>query len=199
MRRPEPSSRCDRCSTDVPSYDTVHTTIDSHPRLLCNRCFNALVAERSGVDFEHPEFAPVVLEDAAGERHAFHFRTRLGGDHVAVEAFEIQDGSPGGYQFQVLGDADADVLATFQQLFERMRRALRRRHVEDGEVGAQIVKSDEGWILRGQIEWDEEEDGRVPRLVIDGRSYTWDEVGRMLTSFEGFHVKLEVHDKSEER
>ena len=29
--------------------------------------------------------------------------------------------------------------------------------------------------------------------------YRWDDVGRMLMAFEGFQVKLEIYDKSEER
>ena len=47
--------------------------------------------------------------------------------------------------------------------------------------------------MRGDIEWDD------PLLVVDGKRYSWDQLGRMLISFEGFHVKLEVFDKSEER
>ena len=41
-------------------------------------------------------------------------------------------------------------------------------------------------------------DGRVPLLIIDGREITWDELGRMLMSFEGWQFKLTVADKSEE-
>ncbi|HLY37497.1 MAG TPA: hypothetical protein VKU61_05640 [Candidatus Binatia bacterium] len=55
-----------------------------------------MIARRAGVTFEHPDFAPLVLHDAAGTAHEFHFRTRHGGDHVAIEAFEIVDGRPGG-------------------------------------------------------------------------------------------------------
>jgi hypothetical protein len=34
--------------------------------------------------------------------------------------------------------------------------------------------------VRGKIEWDVANDGRVPLLIIDGREITWDELGRML-------------------
>jgi hypothetical protein len=80
-----------------------------------------------------------------------------------------------------------------------MHRALGRTHIEETVRGPQIAKSAEGWVVRGQIEWDDEEDGRVPRLVVDGKSYSWDEVDRMLMTFEGFRVKMEVYDRSEER
>jgi hypothetical protein len=40
---------------------------------------------------------------------------------------------------------------------------------------------------------------RRPRLVIDGRSIDWDQFGRMLMGFEGWQLKIEIYDKSEER
>jgi hypothetical protein len=53
-------------------------------------------------------------------------------------------------------------------------------------------------VVRGRIEWDQDEDGRVPLLVIDGRGITWDQFGRMLMTFEGWQFKLEILDNSEE-
>ena len=194
------TERCEDCGHQVPAYDAVHLTVSAkQSRRICTRCFNALIAKRVGAEFEHPNFAPIVLEDATGTPHEFHFRTRHGGDHVAVEAFEVEDHQAGGYQFQVLGDPSDDPIRIFQQLFERMRRALGRKHIEENEHGQQIAKSAEGWVVRGQIEWDDEEQGRVPRLVVDGKAYSWDEVGRMLMSFEGFRLKMEAYDRTEER
>ena len=34
-------------------------------------------------------------------------------------------------------------------------------------------------------------------LVVDGRPFTWDEVGRMLMSFEGFTLRAVVDDTIE--
>lgn len=50
--------------------------------------------------------------------------------------------------------------------------------------------------MRGTIEWDEAQNGRVPILTVDGRQITWQEVGRMLMSFEGWQFKLELRDRS---
>jgi len=52
--------------------------------------------------------------------------------------------------------------------------------------------------VRGRIEWDESQEGRVPLVTVDGREITWDEFGRMLMNFEGWQFKLEIRDKSEE-
>lgn len=34
--------------------------------------------------------------------------------------------------------------------------------------------------------------------VIDGREISWDELGRMVAAFEGWQIKLEFRDLSEE-
>ena len=52
--------------------------------------------------------------------------------------------------------------------------------------------------MRGRIEWDEAQRGRVPLLTVDGREITWDEFGHMLMTFERGQFKLEIRDKSEE-
>ena len=65
----------------------------------------------------------------------------------------------------------------------------------DGELGPQIA--DHG-VVRGTIKWDEAQGGQVPLAIIDGREIKWDELGRMLMTYEGWQFKLEIRDKSEE-
>lgn len=81
------------------------------------------------------------------------------------------------------------------RLIDKIRRALSLRHIVDGELGPQIA--DHG-LVRGTIEWDKARDGSVPLLIIDGREITWDELGRMLMTYEGWQFKLDIRDKSEE-
>jgi len=52
--------------------------------------------------------------------------------------------------------------------------------------------------VRGRIAWDDAHNGRLPLMVIDGQEASWEELGRMLMSFEGFHFQLDIRDKSEE-
>lgn len=47
--------------------------------------------------------------------------------------------------------------------------------------------------LVGRVEWNPAGED-VPLLAVDGKSYTWDEVGKMLMHYEGFQVKLEMLD-----
>jgi hypothetical protein len=96
---------------------------------------------------------------------------------------------------QALGDPQGDLFALMGQLVERIRRALALRHLKyDKQLGWRI----DDFLARGRITWDDEQDGRLPLLVIDGHEITWEQFGRMLMSFEGWQFKLEIHDRSKE-
>jgi hypothetical protein len=187
---------CDACGTAVPAYDVVsYGSIEQGYRELCSRCFNAEVASALGLErFENVRLHPVVMIDCAGERHEFHFRMRLLGSTAALDAFELRAGAPGGYQFQILGKPDDEPLSLLGRLIERMRRSLSVKYLERSAHGTQIADR----TVCGRIEWDESEDGRVPLLVIDGQEVSWDELGRMLMSFEGWQFCVAIRDRSEE-
>ncbi len=189
--------RCDACSQSTPTYDIVNCgSTEQGYRRLCSRCFNAEVAKLDGLDgFETVTFEPVSLADSTGEVHEFHFRTRLFGTGVALDAFELRDGNRAGYQFQVIGDPKEDLLVLLGRLIAKMRRALSTKHVEHGEYGLEIA---DHRVVRGRIEWDDDYDGSLPLLIIDGRAIAWEDFGRMLMTFEGFQFKFNIADKSEE-
>ena len=48
--------------------------------------------------------------------------------------------------------------------------------------------------LVGRIEWDEETGCATPRRIVGGKASSWDEVGRMLMTFEGFTLHARVED-----
>lgn len=86
------------------------------------------------------------------------------------------------------------MFALLGRLIQRIRKALSVKHIEDGQNGLQIVDD----TVRGRIEWDDDEDGRVPLMVVDGREISWEEFGQMLMSHEGWQFKLEIFDPSDE-
>lgn len=195
--RQKQQTRCSGCRRIVPSYDIVNVgSVGKGYRVLCGKCFNTEMAQLDGLDrFEHVTFEPVQLADCTGENHEFHFRTHLFGTGVALDAFELRDGHPDGYQFQIIGDPQGDLLVLLGRLIEKMRRGLSVKHVSNGKYGLQIA---DHRVVRGTIEWDDSQDGSVPLLNVDGREITWHEFGRMLMSFEGWQFKVEIRDKSEE-
>ena len=189
--------KCEGCGRRTPSFEVVdYGSMDTGYKQLCRRCFNMEAATAAGLDdFEHVDFEPVRLTDSGGKPHEFHFRSFMFGTGVALDAFELRDGNPAGYQFQVIAEPEEDQLALLGRLIEKMRRALAVKHIADSEHGLQIT---EPLVVRGRIDWDAEQGGSTPLLVIDGREISWDEFGRMISGFEGFQFKLEIRDKSEE-
>jgi len=195
-RKKTEGTRCSNCRRIVPNYDIINLgSIESGYRILCGQCFNAESANLGGLNkFEHLNFEPFRIVDREGQAHEFHFRTRLFLPGVALNAFELRDGEPAGYQFQIIGDPEEDLLALLGRLVEKIRRALSIRHLMQGSLGLQVADK----VVRGRIEWDQNGDGRVPLLVIDGREISWDHFGHMLMTFEGWQFKLEILDNSEE-
>ena len=166
---------CDACRQPTLTHDVVnYGSMEGDYRQLCGRCFNEAAASRLGLQgFEHLVFEPVRMVDGRGTEHEFRFRTRLFGPGVAIDAFELRDGSPAGYEFQVIGAPDDDPLELLGRLIGKMRRDASGGH-------------------RPRT------DHRVPMVVIDGREISWNKLGRMVATFEGWQFKLEFRDRSDE-
>lgn len=197
MRRRSSEDRCSSCDCQVAAYEGVYVSDGKTGGFLCFRCNNEQMSRAAGVDFDHPVFHPMTLEDSDGEEHTFHFQTRLIGRRVGINAREIRAGVPRGYAFSVQGDLEDSPPALFTRLVGRIHRELRRRHLEPGGQGRYTVSGDH--TLRGRITWNDETDGQVPCIVIDGKELSWNEFGNMLMAFEEFHFKLELFEGSEER
>ena len=195
------SDTCESCGkTLVPMQCVSLGSQDGSYRDLCLGCGDAAMAEHLGADFEHSDFEPMTLVDASGVEHEFHFAIRFLGDRVSLDAFEMRNDEPCGYQFNVLSfEPEGEPLELFGTLLEKMRRGLAQRHLERDEDGMLCIAKPD--VVRGMIDSDPDDDWetRMPVLVVDGQNVTWDQLGRMLLTYEGFQLKMEIYDKSEER
>ena len=182
---------CERCGQPLKSHESISV---ANVGLRCYRCFNEETAAMMGVDFDNTPLQPVTVSDADGVEHTIEFRSMLVPTGHALYARERLPEGHEGYEFSVLGDFDANVWDLFRVLYDRVQRGLALRHVERGELGWRITDAHH---LVGRITWDPDRAGEVPLLVIDGRAFTWDQVGRMLMSFEGFTLRAFVGDSIE--
>jgi hypothetical protein len=188
--------KCSECGMEVKTYDSVCVSNGENSKLLCSRCYNKIVSKEIGLNFDHISFHPVVLKDIKGDDHTFHFQTFLFGDHVSIKALEIKDNESKGYEFSIHGEAEVDLFALFAKLVDRLRRELERVHIEPCDITRYSIAEN---VVRGQITWDEEINGEVPCLIIDGKEISWHKFGRMLMTFEGFHFKIDLFEGDEER
>lgn len=104
----------------------------------------------------------------------------------------------GGFDFKVLGELDADQGELLLQLIGKVERGMVESYVEEGTFpNGQRDHSIRSGRLAGRVEWGSADEG-VPLVAIDGKSFTWEEFGKMLMSYEGFQMKLEMLDPFEE-
>jgi hypothetical protein len=171
---------CGACGRPLESGETIHVA-GQGPR--CFPCFNREIAGRLGIKFDEPKFQPIVLKDVDGHPHTFKFRSMLVGTGHKMEALETIDDPHEGYHFAILGDFEEDPWALFQRLYAKMQRELATRHVHHTEFGWQLTSEQR---LVGRIESDLDRDVRLPLIVVDGKPFTWEQVGHMLMTFEGF-------------
>lgn len=184
--------RCGLCRKILRAHDAISIAGVGD---RCYRCFNDETADRLGVDFDNTAMPPFAITDVDGVRHRFETRSMLVPTGHAMYAREIgRPAAKGGYRFEILGDLEADAHDLFTCLCERIREGLSVRHVEETEHGWQLTQLHR---LRGVIEWDRETGGELPLLIVDGRPFTWDQVGRMLMAFEGFTLNATVQDSIE--
>ena len=185
---------CSACGSQGASYDGVWLGGNEGTRFLCSRCYNETIAEYLGLDYEHVAFEPVTLVDLDGVSHTFRFRSHVFSDQLSLEALET--GVEDGYEFAVIADAEQDLFVTFRRLFERIRRELDHKHIEQDGAGYQIT---DAGVVRGQITSAPDDFEVMPLLIIDGKPVTWGAFGRMVSPYMGFRFKFEIFDRSEER
>lgn len=190
----ERTEPCESCGKQVPGWDSVFLGGDIGQR-LCSGCFNCWTAERMGLqDFEHARFEPLTLTGADGKLHTFHFRTHVGAAGRTLEAFELVDGQPGGYQFGVLGDVEGDAMELFVALYHRVREGLGELSLLQGALGPLLRHPG---AVRARIDSDPQAKDWTcqPRVWIDGRVFTWEEFGRMLMTYEGWRFEMQILDR----
>jgi hypothetical protein len=122
--------------------------------------------------------------DCAGKRRRFVLQVYAGGRFL--EAREILAGGvPGARMALPVKRGEAPPWGAIRK---RIRERLARRDLTRDENGRAILVAD---ALRGQLTWSPEEGLAV---IIDDVVLSWDEVGRLLECYEGFDLRLEIHD-----
>jgi len=191
LKQPQCLRRCGLCGKRLQPDDAI-TVTDVGDR--CHSCFNKEVADRLDLQWDGAVIRPVTVTDVGGVQHRFQIRSMLVPTGHRLQAREVVRGdATAGYRFEVLGDLDADPQDLLEHLRKRIREGLSVRHVEQTAHGWQLTAPHR---LSGVIEWDADTDDGLPRLIVDGRSFTWNDVGRMLMTFEGFTLDATVEDST---
>lgn len=188
------NNKCNQCGKKMNLMRGICTKIEGKEVLLCGSCWNKFASEKNDPDFETIELSPVTLRDCRGEPHKFHFFTHIVPTGLAIDAYEIIDGERQGYEFSVLGAHDCNQSNLILDLYEKIKRGLTKKYLENNNFGKGI----KDMSVVAKIGWDDDYDGEMPELFIDGERITWAEFGKMLMTFEGWNFKLDIFDRTEE-
>jgi hypothetical protein len=180
---------------DVPCEDCGNSDANTWLSnvLVCARCYDTRIAAYTGLP-RLPDPPPsVLLHGPDGRDHRLRFKIWRAPTGIEVQLEEIEVPVSEGYRFVVLGDHDGDV----EELVARVRNLAES---EIGRLYLEPARHREGWALHddevaGQLVWNEESDhGKPYRVIIDGRTLSWEELGRALESYEGWRFRLVIED-----
>lgn len=129
--------------------------------------------------------------DYQGVSRTFNVERRIYPNGIFLEASENIEF---GYKFAVHGELNYNQQELLKKLIGKARKGTREQQVEanvfpNGQKYNQMMNDQ----IIGLIESDETSDG-TPLVIIDGKPFTWEEIGKMLMTYEGFQIKIQTYD-----
>ncbi|MDS9472198.1 hypothetical protein [Sporosarcina pasteurii] len=183
-------NQCEWCGTGEAK---IHLTGETSSN-VCNHCYNALMSEELGIEVEQL-MESFTMKDDEGNLRTFHVEMRIQPIGICLEAKENKGL---GYQFAIHGELDDSQSDLLKRLIEKVRNGIQEKQIETGTFqNGQVFHSMIHDQVVGRVEFDEASDG-LPLVIIDGKPYTWEEVGKMLMTYEGFQFKLKMYDMTDD-
>lgn len=184
--------RVKMCQTCHKVEDLIHLVDEGETLVYCGGCYNQWMSDELGVELK--ELAEtLVLQDSSGEWRRFEVHRRLDPVGIFLEAREADEF---GYQFAVHGELGVDQETLWQQLVDKITKGISNPYIErrtfpNGQPHTSL-KADR---FEGRLDYSGSEGNLV--VVIDGRPYSWDGVGRMMRAYEGFTIEVKLSDPTD--
>ncbi|WNS75183.1 hypothetical protein RRV45_20270 [Bacillus sp. DTU_2020_1000418_1_SI_GHA_SEK_038] len=183
--------KCERCGTNEVK---IILKDGATSKRLCNNCYNEIMSDELGVDLEQL-IESFSLKDYQGVSRTFYVERRL---HPVGLYLEAAEDIKYGYKFAIHGELDSNQTELLTKLIEKTRKGIHMQQVKsklfpNGQAYNSIIHDQ----FTGIIEYDESSDG-VPLIIIDGKPFAWEEVGKMLMTYEGFQIKVKMYDVTDD-
>jgi hypothetical protein len=131
------------------------------------------------------------LKDCQGISRTFYVERRIHPTGIYLEAAENIEF---GYKFAVHGELNSNQPELLNKLIEKARKGIGKQYLETKVFPSrQAYNTISNSQITGLIEYDETSK-ESPLVIIDGKPFTWEEVGKMLMAYEGFQIKLMMYD-----
>ncbi|MBS4219006.1 hypothetical protein KHA96_11835 [Bacillus sp. FJAT-49711] len=180
-------NKCEQCGSDDVR---ISITAGESMSVLCLNCYNEQMAKELEVEME-PLTETFTLNDFQGVSRTFIVERRI--DPIGI-FMEAKERGMFGYKFAVHGELYCNQDELLNTLIEKTSKGIEEQQVEtkffpNGQA-YNLIKND---YFTGLIEYDENSEN-TPLVIIDGRPFTWEEVGKMLKAYEGFQIKIKCYD-----
>ena len=166
--------------------------VDGHP--LCDRCGDGRIADATGWPRLPEPRPPESLLGADGRSHRIDYRLLRTPGGISALAKEVGAPPDAGYELSVNGPHTADATALEARLREKVHAALARRFLEVDDRGLLQLAGD---VVQGRVVEDLDDMAVMPRVVVDGRSLSWEEFGNLVKPFVGWQFQLQLGDHEE--
>lgn len=162
---------------------------DDDRKYLCNDCYNNVLSEQLGVALES-SVESMKVKDGKGIFRTFQIEQRLDPIGIIITAMEQEDH---GYVFAVHGELDCDQKALMEKLESKIKQGVAASYMKtETYPNGQTYHSLNHHQLLGRVK--HSDDHHFPVIVIDGKPYTWEELGKLLKTYEGFQLEWKMHE-----
>lgn len=188
--------KCDKCGKQYDERGMVSLTIrEGQPsQNLCIDCYNQFAVKLLGIkDFK--DFIPEVkYKDCTGEPHDFKIYKMINPMGIEWKAEEFFGVGKIGYSFAVNQEFDTDPQEAIATLNEKVRKGLSQKFVKKETFQGQELLSFQSNVAEGRIESDDKGSNKMPKFIIDGKEYTYEQFSEMLLVCEGWNFRLEIKE-----
>ena len=133
--------------------------------------------------------------DCQGRKRRFRVQELERGSASLLEVEEIRDGQPIGWRLVFQFDPEREMPPYYAARRKLAERLATRDVVRDPETG---TLRDLNRLIRAQIGFASDSDAAGPDLIVDGEVVSWEELGSMLKTYEGFGLRIEIRESGEE-
>lgn len=162
---------------------------------VCDRCFNRRMSAHTGLPRLPEPPSPITISGPDGRGHQLRYRIWRAGVGIQVQLDETGVPVGEGYQFAVLGDNDADVDVLVAEVRSTAEAEISRQYLERASDRHPWMVGDDGEVAGRLLGYDDREGDSPYKLVIDGRTISWEELATALEPYEGWRFRLVIEDR----
>ena len=165
---------------------------------LCMECHNNLLAEEMEIHLIPFKHGVYEFTGIGAKRHQFYIDRTVSPVGICFEADELTADNSAGYRVGVMDEVDCDQQLLFEKLQSKIKKTLSKKYLKTSThpYGGKYVSIKENEVA-GRLEYDDTQ-VEISKVIVDGKEFTWEELGRMMNSFQGFQFKLKIYDMKED-